>query len=418
MTLYPTQSPVTEAPTEQPAQRFSDTAKVEMLLSPVNQLLDKTSLDRWAFVTSSRVRFAMNVLRAQTFDVTQEILSNALLITFDITIDAANPDKDALSYYLETFDEDAEKALYHSNLTSGVQGIVALEPVEILIAAKSRYPTNNTVTDKPTDQDTNQSANANFTVILIGVGVATVMSLVAIAGLVYRTTRRRHPKTTDPTDSEPEITLEVEDCHPDPKLVLPGQDTAVQYTHDIELRPDEDDDISTLGGYTGIITDTVKDDATASVHEDYDYDNNMYRTHSNDQSFTNTNSTMFSSHTALERLGAMLFSDDKSLDQQFLDDRMNDAPTQRRKRIMPFEVRAPPGLLGMVVDKIGSCGAPVVRAIQPDSVLSGKVQIGDRLLSVNHRDVSGVSAKDVSNLISFKQNEERLLKFVRIEDSV
>jgi C-terminal processing protease CtpA/Prc len=173
-----------------------------------------------------------------------------------------------------------------------------------------------------------------------------------------------------------------------------------------------------------MMTGTVKDDATASVHEDFDFDNNRYKTEENntyDPSFSLA-STMFSSQTALERLGAMLFNDDKSLDQQFLDDRMNNETTgapaaaaAKRTRISPFEVRAPPGLLGMVVDSLPNGGPPIVRAIQPNSVLEGKVRIGDRLLSVNNKDVTGLTAKDVSNLISFKQNEERLLKFVRIE---
>jgi C-terminal processing protease CtpA/Prc len=59
-------------------------------------------------------------------------------------------------------------------------------------------------------------------------------------------------------------------------------------------------------------------------------------------------------------------------------------------------------------------GVPVVRAIKPDSVLTGRVQVGDRLISVDHQDVTSMSALEVSSLISLKQNSPRLLVFVRL----
>mgnify|MGYP003476962043 FL=1 len=80
----------------------------------------------------------------------------------------------------------------------------------------------------------------------------------------------------------------------------------------------------------------------------------------------------------------------------------------------PFEVKAPPGLLGMVVDTPYGGGVPVVRAIKPDSILTGKVLIGDRLISVDREDVTKMSAFEVSNLISLKQNQQRVLVFVRL----
>ena len=77
------------------------------------------------------------------------------------------------------------------------------------------------------------------------------------------------------------------------------------------------------------------------------------------------------------------------------------------KRPKPFEVRAPPGMLGMVIDTPNG-GVPVVRAIKPDSVLTDRVVIGDRLISVDHQDVTSMSALEVSNLISVKSNRQRL----------
>ena len=67
----------------------------------------------------------------------------------------------------------------------------------------------------------------------------------------------------------------------------------------------------------------------------------------------------------------------------------------------------------MVVDTPNG-GVPVVRAIKADSVLNGSVQVGDRLISVDHVNVTSMSALEVSNLISLKQHQQRLLIFCRL----
>ena len=113
-------------------------------------------------------------------------------------------------------------------------------------------------------------------------------------------------------------------------------------------------------------------------------------------------------------LGQSVFADDMSFEQQYADEdeaMLDGAEAIRRPK--PFEVRAPPGMLGMVIDTPNG-GVPVVRAIKPDSILTGRVQIGDRLISVDHQDVTSMSALEVSNLISVRSNRQRLLVFVRL----
>jgi hypothetical protein len=78
----------------------------------------------------------------------------------------------------------------------------------------------------------------------------------------------------------------------------------------------------------------------------------------------------------------------------------------------PFEIRVPPGVLGMVIDTPGG-STPVVRAVKNNSVLVGQVLIGDRLLSVDHIDVTKMPAMQVSNLISTRSHQSRVLLFVR-----
>lgn len=78
-----------------------------------------------------------------------------------------------------------------------------------------------------------------------------------------------------------------------------------------------------------------------------------------------------------------------------------------------FEVRAPPGKLGMVIDTPNN-GPPLVHAIRENSVMSTKVRIGDRLISVDGEDATRMDATKVSRMISSRVNNPvRLLVFTR-----
>jgi C-terminal processing protease CtpA/Prc len=101
------------------------------------------------------------------------------------------------------------------------------------------------------------------------------------------------------------------------------------------------------------------------------------------------------------RMGDNLFADDASFEQQFAD------PDER------FDVVAPSGKLGMVIDTPNG-GVPVVHAIKETSVLAEQVRVGDRLLSVDGEDCTGMTAMQVSKLISLKSEKPaRVLIFAR-----
>lgn len=68
-----------------------------------------------------------------------------------------------------------------------------------------------------------------------------------------------------------------------------------------------------------------------------------------------------------------------------------------------FDVAAPPGLLGLVLET-ASDGVPTVHAIKPTSPLASQVRVGDRLLSVDGEDVTVMLASDVSRLIAAKKD--------------
>lgn len=208
-------------------------------------------------------------------------------------------------------------------------------------------------------------------------------------------------------------------------------------TNEIWVDPNADD-VSTLGGGT-LPNEFVfgQDEPTASVNMDYDYNRNQYRIpdaeeRTQSQFTTASSPTTFTNFSKLGLLGQADFAadDDHSFEEQFADldndirsIQKYDTPQQQQhagnnngnitNRVKPFEVRAPPGKLGMVVDTPNG-GVPVVRAIKADSVLNGSVQVGDRLISVDHVNVTSMSALEVSNLISLKQHQQRLLIFCRL----
>ena len=78
-----------------------------------------------------------------------------------------------------------------------------------------------------------------------------------------------------------------------------------------------------------------------------------------------------------------------------------------------FTVKAPKGKLGLVLEASHG-GVPTVREIKPTSPLHGQVQVGDRLHSVDGRDVTMVMSETISRIIASKQDcETRIFVFAR-----
>jgi len=98
-----------------------------------------------------------------------------------------------------------------------------------------------------------------------------------------------------------------------------------------------------------------------------------------------------------------LFTDDESFERMYGNEQKED------ERI---EIIAPPGKLGVVIDTPLS-GVPMVHAIKDTSILADKVRIGDKLVSVDGRDTTQMSAIKVSKLISSKAQSQRILVFTR-----
>ena len=80
--------------------------------------------------------------------------------------------------------------------------------------------------------------------------------------------------------------------------------------------------------------------------------------------------------------------------------------------LQQFTVFAPPGKLGLVLDNPHG-DVPFVFAVKDDSVLKGKVCVGDSLLCVDEMDCRGLSAHDLSMFLNSRAENERKLVLAR-----
>lgn len=71
------------------------------------------------------------------------------------------------------------------------------------------------------------------------------------------------------------------------------------------------------------------------------------------------------------------------------------------------ELFAPAGILGLVIDAPASSTSPIVHAIKDTCPIKTQVYVGDKLVAVDDVDVRGMSAVEVSRLISRKSGQER-----------
>jgi len=157
---------------------------------------------------------------------------------------------------------------------------------------------------------------------------------------------------------------------------------------------------------------------TASGADDYDYAKQFLRTGAagvdasgrerllSDSSgpMTRVSSSQSGySKAGLGPMGASVFSDDASFEQQY------SGTDDLEGR---FEVDVPPCKLGMVIDTPNG-GIPVVHALKSESILADRVAVGDRLLQVDNEEVTAMSALQVSKLISLRSDQPRTLVFSR-----
>eukprot|EP00578_Thalassiosira_sp_NH16_P008286 CAMPEP_0181111352 /NCGR_PEP_ID=MMETSP1071-20121207/19226_1 /TAXON_ID=35127 /ORGANISM="Thalassiosira sp., Strain NH16" /LENGTH=1073 /DNA_ID=CAMNT_0023195233 /DNA_START=103 /DNA_END=3322 /DNA_ORIENTATION=+ len=82
----------------------------------------------------------------------------------------------------------------------------------------------------------------------------------------------------------------------------------------------------------------------------------------------------------------------------------------------PFQIVAPPGKLGILLSNSKSSsstgGGPThVSAVRSESVLAGKVHVGDIFVSIDGENVTRMNSKEITNIMARKAEFERVLKF-------
>jgi len=87
-------------------------------------------------------------------------------------------------------------------------------------------------------------------------------------------------------------------------------------------------------------------------------------------------------------------------------------------RPSPVKVLAPPGKLGILLaNKAGQNGPTHVSAVRSESVLAGKVHVGDRFASIDGEDVSRMNSKEITTIMARKSDFEREIVFVPLQST-
>lgn len=318
-------------------------------------------------ITSQSPAFTGSKLRRLQTDQV-EITYNAV-----ISIESSVEEHDVNSYIMGAFDTSEEKADYVAALKAtedesfAALSNVTVEPAKSIIALED-----------PDGGNTNNSKLSGAAMIGLIAGLATVGAVAfAVAGFIIYSRRKRGGKRTP-----------VSSLEEDPNDHYCGNEI------DIEMR----DEVSTLGDPipVGMRNDFLGEDAqfsttTDSLTADYDFQ----------QAYRNGQPSVVDSHTGSDP-SSFLAKDDITLEAEYQID------AQAR-----FEVEAPAGLLGLVLET-SEDGVPVVHAIKESSCLAGQVQVGDRLVCVDDEDVTSMLASSVSRLIaSKKDNPVRTFVFTR-----
>ena len=190
----------------------------------------------------------------------------------------------------------------------------------------------------------------------------------------------------------------------------------------IESRGDVDDDISTLGDpyfgeggskwvdSPGPSDEAIAEQSVMSAGQEIFVYGTRQRLNTKDGG-----STMYTEGDGTRGEGSrrMVFGDDTTLEDAYLNNPYDVVGGSESKDFQRFVVIAPAGALGIVIDNVTG-DLPIVHAIRETSVLHGKVCVGDFLVSVDEVECRGLSAVQVSRLISGRsENPGRRLALLR-----
>lgn len=310
---------------------------------------------------------------------------------------------------LKEADKETYKAVKKMNMT--VEG-------EVITEEEDSKPL------KPVPQD---EINIYY---IIGGAACGALLIMLVGGVVYKRRKRQsgafppssHAKSASKsTSSSPNPPQDALNRQKQPTQFVPPP--TQNYFGTIEANLGEDD-VSTIGDpYFGEgcsnpeprADETVAESMISSEQEMYVF--GVGRKRLNTGGSTIAQSTI-TGGTANNPTGSMEFGDDPTLEDVYSPSNASGAASfpdeeEGSSNFQSLVVVAPGGKLGIVVDnKTGDM--PIVHAIKESSVLNGRLQVGDLLVSVDEVDCRGMSAVQVSRLISTRsRNPTRTLVLLR-----
>lgn len=390
VTPSPSRAPVQKAPSDDGGEvdlTVSESISVALDLSPMTAIMSENATQVFIEAATKQIKLKSSSVRSVGIVNLDQVIKEdgeSLRVSFDLFLEYTGGAK-ALEIFLNAFGTEEARSNLLLQLVQNDDEFEMLRLIEVAGGAPTVDPI--------------AKGDASSKALLAGSVGAVATFLILMLVVIGCIIRQRRNVTT-------KRNFDVQINEQGDKVMAPSSGGEKQkFTNEIVVDT-EADDISTLGGSIHGGGATVGDEPTASVNLDYDFERKQYIVDGD----TNTAFTSFSALSKTIPTASVFADDDGSFEQQYAE--INDGASDKQK-IRPFEVKVPPGLLGMVVDTPNG-GVPVVRAIKPESILVGQVQIGDRLIAVDQQDVTRMTAIDVSNMISLKQNKPRILVFVRL----
>jgi len=333
----------------------------------------------WQENVRSRIESEVNnvIPKLETLDVgvsnvKTEINATAVALIFDVLVQIRSPlqDHDLDRYIKGPFDTPGEKEAFAQYLKStGCPEFANVGEVDVVIPKAEAE-------EMPKDGGGSKSSTG----LIAGLSLAIAAILLLAATFIY--VRMRNKKREE--ESRAEMPL------------FSGKFTSV--ASEVDLEENSRYDVSTLSDpvFPGTMRiDPAPDTSTLGAQSlEYDFQRAYADAQSTTESLVTGTIEEQPSFTEIGPYGG----DDNPFDPQEEE----------------FEVVAPAGLLGLIIESNLEDGRPTVHNVKPNSVLAHVVQIGDRLLAVDGQDVTQMRAHDVSQLIATKRDQEgRVLSLSR-----
>jgi hypothetical protein len=318
---------------------------------------------RNVFLNGRRGRVDADVnIQDDLSDDGRRLQTSNLNILFSVTINIRSSAKNHVinEYISGAFDTALDRQRYLAQLKKADPAFINAQRLNVVLPNKPP-------TVAPIAKDEGLALE-----VLIGIVVA-ILALVAIAGFaMLRLRRQKAARFSSGTTS----------LANEPGMELEGAVATGHAFSEIELE-DKTNDVSTLGDpIPAHFRNSEQQSLADSFSLDYDYQR-TYRQGGGP-------SVADGSQGDSNHSGLIVAKDDDTLEEQYA------AADQ-------FEVEAPAGMLGLVLEASGD-GVPTVHAIKPSSPLASDIQVGDRLWSLDGEDMTVMLASDVSRLIARKRD--------------